>query len=192
MEFIHFVETQEVTNILNNGIKATDNYRGLGILIYPYLKIPFRAPTVDYLSEEIEVNKKSIEECWAIIASAKLRQEKKKITALIFQCELKNWPIEVFIDIDSEIATDFAKAFELIEDDLVSYYNSKNLSEVLKSIEFSNFVLESRFKVYSELGLKLLIDSFTSVNGGIWKAHSFDCMTLNCIDPKSIIKIIDL
>ena len=78
MKFIHFVETQEVASILNNGIKATDNYHGLGILIYPYIKIPFRASNVDYLAEEIEVNKKSIEECWAIIATAKLRQERTR------------------------------------------------------------------------------------------------------------------
>lgn len=191
MEFIHFIDKSASNNIKSEGIKTQNNYHVYGILIYPLVKIDFKAPNSDYILEEKSINSNlSVEERWEIIGALGLRQKNKKVYGAIFNLSSKFWPITVHIDLDSSISKKFAKEFNTLNSNLVIYDFEKNLFEVVDSFTDDNYVLETKFKVMSEIGLKSLLECFTKSGGGIWGALSIYCLITKNIEERTIKKII--
>ncbi len=193
MRFIHFIDKLTTDFILKNGIKVDNCYRGKGILIYPEIEIQFRARSTEkeYLKEEKRVNKLMNNEKWEAIATLGLRQNKKQVTGIITEIAEFNWPLKVFIDVDASIASKFGKMIDEENISGIKYGAEKSISEVIKGIESPRFVLEALFIVDSPSDLVKLIEMFSKSGGGIWGAHSFDCMIENDINPEFIIETKD-
>lgn len=191
MEFIHFLNKSSSNSIKSDGIKTKNNYQGYGILIYPLIKIDFKAPNPDYILEEKNINSNlSIEERWEVIGALDIRQKKRKVYGAIFNLSSEFWPITVHIDLDSSISKRFAKEFNTLNKNLVICDFEKNLFEVVNSPKFDNYVLETKFKVMSEIGLKSLLECFTKSGGGIWGALSIYCLINKNIEERTIKRII--
>ncbi len=192
MEFIYFTEKSKNNRINDYGIEIEENYRGNGILIYPLVKIDFKANCIENQKEEKKLNSTlSIDETWEKIATGELRHQKKKIRGFILKLTSENWPMEVYIDVHSNIALDFATNFNTIDQSLVYYYKGLDFLDIVKNYKIPNYVMETSFTVNSEDGLKSLIKCFINAEGGIWDAHSFDCFLSTNIDKNSIIQTVD-
>lgn len=107
--------------------------------------------------------------------------------------ELRNehWPIIVFIDIHHQIANKFGEFLNESSLPGIQYASGNTLSEVVNSIKSPRFVLEGAFTVSSEKDLMELMEIFQKAGGGIWGAHSFDCMIHSGIAADSIVKVIE-
>ena len=193
MKFILFTDKKKLDSILENGIQVNDCYRGKGILVYPEIDIQFRAPNSEseFINEEKEVNKISIYEKWEAIGALGLKQNGKSICALKVELTDKHWPLKVFIDIRHQIAKEFGELLDKNELPGVKYSTGDKLSEIIQTIESKRFVLESSFIVNTEKDLRQLIEIFQKSGGGVWGAHSLDCIVESDIPANSIDETIN-
>jgi len=193
MYFFHFIDKTKLESILETGILPEDSYRGKGILLYPDIDIKFRCKGTDphLLKEELELNQMAHFDKWKLIATLGLKQKNKIIAAVKIQLDKTNWPLNVFIDIHSEIAKDFAQLYDRSNLNAVKLEAGETYSNFIESIESPRFVLEENFTVHSKEELNTLIFLFQKAGGGIWGAHSFDCLTNKRIDSKHILEIVN-
>lgn len=193
MNFIHFIDKSRLDSVLKNGIIVNDCYRGNGILIYPENEINFRnySSEQEMIESEKQSNMLALNEKWERIGALGLRQNKKEVIGIKVQSSNSYWPIEVFIDIKHEIASEFGKLLDEKAVGGIKYSTGDTLSDVIKRIESPRFVLEGSFIVEAENDLKELMEIFQNAGGGIWRAHSFDCMIKTNISPESILEIIE-
>ncbi len=118
--------------------------------------------------------------------------DKIKKTVYGIKAELADsfWPLKVFIDIQDQIANEFGELLDEVNSSGIKYsIGDINLAQVVNRIESTQFVLEGAFIVNSENDLKELLEIFQKAGGGIWGAHSFDCMIESDIPAKSLKKI---
>ena len=191
MEFIHFVSKATFDSIKDKELRAENHSQGYGIFIYPLIKIDFKAPTLEFVAEEKEINcKLTIEESWEAIGASHIRQANEKVIGLVFNLSPEFWPIEINIDVGSDISKQFATKFVQLKSDDVFYKNNLNLMEVVESISAKKYSLETKFKVLSESGLRSLIECYKNSGGGIWGAISVYCLVTKNIEANMISRIV--
>lgn len=191
MEFIHFISKSTLDSIKNKGLQTESHYQGFGIFIYPLIKIDFKAPAPEFVEEENVINYKlSIEESWEAIGASHIRQGNDKVIGLIFNLSPEFWPIEINIDVGSDISKQFATKFDQLKSDEVFYKNNLNLLEVVASISAKKYSIETKFKVLSESGLRSLIECYKNSGGGIWGAISVYCLVTKNIEANMISRIV--
>lgn len=193
MDFIHFIDKSQLDSVLKNGIKTDDCYRGKGILVYPNGQILFKVNSTDaeLIEDEKISNKLSNDEKWEGIGALGLRQNDKEVLGIRIQIPDSCWPMKVFIDIQHDIAAEFGKLLDEKDVDGIQYSTGNTLTEVISQIESSRFVLEGSFIVKEEKDLKELMEIFQNAGGGIWGAHSFDCMIETQLYPNTILEVIE-
>ncbi len=174
MKFIYFEEWNLKEKILAEGIHLRPNHRkineeSLGIFCYPMLKSPFKVPVAedhyDYLAfkkeEEILNELFTIEESWEVVGASRVRKGNKNVLGVIFEMELKHWPITVFINIHSFLANEFGQILCDSPNVDIFYYgqNKNSFLEFIKIIELKNYLLQSvPFTVNTEDALLDLIN----------------------------------
>lgn len=196
MKFIHFIDKAILSSVLKNGIKVNDCYRGKGILIYPDKKIKFKVNRTEkeYLEEEKYVNKLSINEKWKFIGALELQQGDKEVVGLKIKLTDKHYPMKVFVDINEKVAEKFSQLLDEDKSNSIKYNSTATFSEVIKKIKSrkyssnETYVLEGAFIVKSQTALIKLINYFEEAGGGIWEAHSLDCMIELDIEPELILE----
>ena len=190
MNFIHFIDKLNLNSVINNGIIVNDCYRGKGILIYPYKTIKFRTHDFEkeLINKERENNLLSIYEKWEIVGALKLRQDSKDVIGIKIKLPNSYWPIKVFINIHNHIIAKFTELLDKAKLDGIEYLSNSTLSETRNKIQSSKYILEGVFLVKSNADLLELINLFERAGGGIWGAHSFDCMIEANIQPELIIE----
>lgn len=208
MKFIHFIDSNLIEKVLDEGLFLRPNYREVneessGIFCYPLINIPFKTPTLegeyDYLifkQEEDQLNESlSIEESWEFIGVSRVTRrdpEVKKVSGVIFEIEKKHWPLTVFINIGHKIGYKFAQVLEKNPVKGIYYGDENNLLKVIRKIESKRYVIvNAPFRVDTEVDLLDLIIKFKSAGGGIWKEDSFECMLTANISRENIEKIIE-
>ncbi len=142
---------------------------------------------LSYISQR-RFDELSNDERWEAIGALGLRQNKKEVVGIKIKLPNSYWPIKVFIDIQNEIARKFGDLLDKYESDGIEYGTGSTLSEVVNEIESSRYVLEGAFLVKSKIDLVELMNRFEEAGGGIWDAHSFDCMVESNITPELILK----
>ncbi|MGH1383528.1 hypothetical protein [Kordia sp.] len=193
MDFIHFIDKSKLNLVLKNGIKVTDCYRGKGILIYPNKEISFKtySSEPELIKDEKLSNKLSIDKKWEKIGALGLRQNGKTVYGIKVEVPNSCWPLKVFINIQHQIAKEFGKLLDEIDASGIKYLTGETLTEVINRIKSPQFTLEGLFIINSENDLKEFIEIFQKAGGGIWSAHSFDCMIQSDISAKSVKEIIE-
>ncbi len=187
MNFIHFIDKSKLDSAIKNGIKVNECYRGKGILIYPDKEIRFKTHSTEpeLLEDEAHSNKLSNKEKWERIGALALRDRGRTVQAIKFQLSDSHWPMKVFIDLQSPIVKKFAEL--LNENKAIQYVSDHSLFEVINNIQSEQYVLEGVFAVKSQIDLTTLVNIFIEADGGIWGAHSFDCMIESDIKPNLIL-----
>lgn len=194
MDFIHFIDKSKLDSVLKNGIKINDSYRGKGILIYPNREISFKtySTEVELVEDEKLSNRLSTDKKWENIGALGLRQNGKTVCGIKAELADSCWPLKVFIDIQDKIAKKFGELLDEIDLAGIKYSTGDTtLTQVVNRVDSYRFVLEGSFIVNSENNLKELIEIFQKAGGGIWGAHSFDCLTESDIPAKSLKEIIE-
>ena len=190
MNFIHYIDKAKLNSVLKNGIKVNDCYHGKGILIYPNKEIPFETDSldVDLVEDEKLSNSLSIHEKWEKIGALGLRQNGKTVCAVNIDLPSSCWPLKVFIDINHQIAKELGKLLDAPDLSNIKLISEDTLTEIVTSIESPRYILKGSFIINSEINLIKLMETFQKAGGGIWGAHSFDCMTESDIPFKSLTK----
>lgn len=179
MDFIHFLNKSKLDLVIKNGIKRDNCYRGNGILIYPNSNIPFKSfsKDVELIEDEKLANKLSNDKKWEKIGALGFRQERETVYGIKLKLTNSYYPLKVFIDIQSEIAREFGKLLDHVKFSGIKFSDGNTtLTKFINKISSSRFTFEAMFIVNSENDLKKLIELFKRAGGGIWGAHSFDCM----------------
>jgi len=187
MNFIHFIDSSTLDLVRAKGILVNECYRGKGILVYPDRDINFKtfSSEAEQLLNEEKLNELSNDQKWEIIGSLGLKQNGKIVLPVKVRLSDFHWPIKVFIDIHDQVAERFA---ELLKGNKGIRYDSiYSLSQVINNIKSKNFMIEGKFTVASEVDLTNLVSYFLQSNGGIWGAHSLDCMIESDIQPNFIL-----
>lgn len=191
MEFIHFVNKLTLDSIKNKGLRTKSHYQGFGIFIYPLIKIDFIAPNEEFFVEEKEINSTlSVEESWEGIGASHIRQANEKVFGVVFNLSSEFWPLEINIDVRSQVSKKFASNFDKLKTDEVFYQSKLNLTEVVENISAKKYTLEAKFNVISESGLRSLIECYKKFDGGIWSAMSVYCLITKNIEAKMIKRIV--
>ena len=199
MQYIHFTNKGYLGSILKKGILPKENDHGFGILCYPLMKVPFRSPVVEdeSLDEFLAAadrwnNTLSIEQSWELVGASGLRQHKKTVVGVIFEMDLHHWPLKIHIDIRHFLAEKFAYNLHKHQNEGITYGTSgSSLLEVIQRIKSKRYVLEGKFKVDTEKNLLELIKMFKNAGGGLYGAHSFDCMISKPIKKESFKRFIE-
>lgn len=192
MNFIHFINKTELENIKQHGISINDCYYGKGILVYPDKEINFKTFSidVDLLEDEKAANLLLTHEKWERIGALGIRQNNGVVCGVKINLNNSHWPMKVFIDVESIILKEFQKL--LYNTNGINYGDKDKLQDFVINTDYSSkFMLEMKFEVEKESDLKKLIDLFIKAGGGIWGAHSFDCMIKHNISPNLIVDIIE-
>lgn len=193
MIFTHFTDSRNVKSIRKQGIKPHENYHGFGILLYPDINLDFRFLTsdVEVMNEEKFLNELDMDRKWEVNGALGLRQEGKNVTAIKLKSCEAFWPMKVFIDLPNGIAIEFQKNLDGIQSDDIQYLGTQSLAMTIANIKYERYVLESKFRVNTEEGLKEIIDCFIRAEGGLRGAHSFDCMIETDIESGIIEQFIE-
>lgn len=191
MEFIHFVNKATLDSLKYKELRAESHSQGFGIFIYPLIRIEFKAPNPEFTAQEREINYKlSIEESWEAIGASHIRHENEKVFGLVFNLSPEFWPIEINIDVISDISKKFATKFATLQQDDVFYQNNLNFMDVIESISAKKYTIATKFTVFSESGLRSLIECYKKSGGGIWEAISVYCLITKNIEAKMISRIV--
>lgn len=191
MEFIHFTNKSTLDKVKYKGFQTESHYQGFGIFIYPFIKIDFKAPNEEFVLEERDMNSNlSIEESWEVIGAGHIRQANEKVFGVIFNLNSEFWPMEINIDVESHISKQFMSEFAKLETNDVFYQSNLNLTEVVESITVNKYIIEMKFAVFSESGLRSLIGCYKKSGGGIWGAFSVYCLITKNIEANMIKRII--
>ena len=182
MRYIHFIDKEYLYEIIKDGVKVDNNYRGKGILTYPLIYVKCFGMNTNIDS--------SIQKMWKLIGAQSLIRDDKEIVGVITKMRPENWPMKIFIDIRSEFSIKFAELFDNKENG-IKYSGNSNLTNTIKKISSERYVLEGEFEVNNEIELLKLISIFNKSKGYLRSAHSFDCLTENSILPNQIIEIIN-
>ncbi len=187
MNFIHFIDQSKLDSIKKNGLKVGDCYRGKGILVYPDKEIQFKtfSSDADLVEDEKQGNKLSNNKKWEKIGTLGLIQNNKTIRSVKVKLTKSHWPIKVFIDIQHNIAIEFAELLNKHKEIKTPY--ERDFAEIINEMKYEKYVFEGTFIVENEIDLTILIECFLESGGGIWGAHSFDCMLEFDIPPDLIL-----
>lgn len=193
MIFTHFTDSKTIKSIRKQGIIPHANYHGFGILLYPDIDLDFRFYSSDdeVLQEEKILNELEMDRKWEVIGALGLRREGKSATAIKLISSEAFWPMTVFINLHHGIAGEFQKNLDGNQSNDIQYLGTQTLAKTIANLTQDRYVLESKFRVNTEVGLKKLIDCFIKSEGGLRGAHSFDCMIETAIEPALIEQFIE-
>lgn len=180
MKYIHLTGHNCVRNIKSNGINLGDGRRGKGVYFIPYLYFDHKSYGGTDLTRVSNVNS------WKFW----VRSWYKKHAAIVFEPYESLWPIDVYIDISSDFALKFAKAYDEKKiEGVTGSFKARSMEETLKHIESKLYVLDCHFKVSSDKGLGQLLRMYTDA-GGFPYGSIFECVSRTPVKKTSIKNVI--
>lgn len=156
MKFVHLTTQANIGKIKSNGLNLGDGRRGRGLYAMPLLSLI----KVNDMESTIELSSQTFWK-WLIKERQKYGTGQGKTCAIIFKLTEQHWPLMVYIDLSREEAEKFILVLPESNHKLFTY--NQSIKTIMKDLKYSNYTLETEYKVYSEKGIGKLFNIYKTV-----------------------------